>query len=85
MNENDVNALKIGVENEKRKIRSKMPLKVTIERDKNEDIELLRIEEIVDNEGNNLSKNFFALQIQSMSELDNFWLDSGIFSLNINN
>ena len=62
-----------------------MPLKVTIERDINEDIEMLRIEEIVDNEGNNLSKNFFSLQIQSMSELDNFWLDSGIFSLNINN
>lgn len=84
-NEDDVNALKIGVEDEKRKIRSKMPLKVTIERDKNEDIELLRIEEIVDNEGNSLSKNFFVLQIQSMSELENFWLDSGIFSLNINN
>ncbi|MBA6151518.1 virulence factor SrfB [Gelidibacter maritimus] len=84
-NENDVNSLKIGVEEEKRKIRSKMPLKVTIERDKNEDMELLRIEEIGDNEGNPLPKNFFSLQIQSMSELDNFWLDSGIFSLNINN
>lgn len=84
-NDNDVNALKIGVEEEKRKIRSKMPLKVTIERDKSEDIELLHIEEILDNEGNNISKNFFVLQIQSMSELDNFWLDSGIFSLNINN
>lgn len=83
--ENDVNAVKTGIDEEKRKIRRKMPLKITIERDKNEDIELLRIEEIVDNEGNSLSKTFFVLQIQSMSELDNFWLDSGVFSLNVNN
>lgn len=84
-NENDVNAVQMGVDEEKRKIKMKMPLKVTIERDKNEDIELLRIEEIVDNEGNSLSKNFFTLQIQSLSEPENFWLDSGIFSLNVNN
>ncbi len=82
--ESDVNAVQMGVDEEKRKIRRKMPLKITIERDKNEDIELLRVEEIVDSEGNSLSKNFFALQIQSMSELENFWLDSGIFSLNVN-
>ena len=73
----------MGIEAEKTKIRRKMPLKLTIERDKNEDIELLRIENIEDNEGNSLSLNFFALQVQSMSELDNFWLDSGIFSLNM--
>jgi hypothetical protein len=81
--ENNINAIQMGIEAEKTKIRRKMPLKLTIERDKNEDIELLRIENIEDNEGNSLSLNFFALQVQSMSELDNFWLDSGIFSLNI--
>jgi len=83
--EHDVNAVRMGVEEEKSKIRKKMPLKVTIERDKNEDIELLRIAEIVDNGGNAMSKNFFALQIQSLSEPENFWLDTGIFSLNVNN
>ena len=62
-----------------------MPLRITIARDKNEDIELLKIEEIVDSEGNQPSKNFFDLQVQSMSEIENYWLDSGIFSLNINN
>lgn len=84
-NENDVNAVQHGVDAEKAKIRQNMPLKVTIERDMNEDIELLSIEEIVDREGNPIDRNFFSLQVQSMSEVENFWLDSGIFSLNINN
>jgi hypothetical protein len=83
-NENDVNAVQSGIEAEKQKIKRNWPLKVTVVRDKNEDIELLYIEEIIDKEGNSLSKNFFSLQVQSMSEPDNFWLDSGIFSLNVN-
>lgn len=81
--ENDINTLEIGIKVEKNKIKSKMPLKVTIERDYNHDIELLRIEGIEDKDGNTLSSNFFVLQIQSLSEPENFWLDSGIFSLNI--
>lgn len=84
-NENDINAVEMGVDAEKKKIIKKMPLKITLVRDMNEDIELLRIEEIVDNEGNSLPKNFFVLNVHSMSELENFWLDSGIFSLNVNN
>ena len=83
--EADVNSVQRAVDEEKRRIRRKMPLKVTIERDLNEDIELLRIEEIVDSDGNPLSKSSFILQVQSLSELENFWLDSGIFSLNISN
>lgn len=82
-NENDINAVQMGVNKEKEKIRKKMPITVTIMRDKKEDLELLRIEEIKDSEGNSLPPNFFMLQVQSMSEIDNFWLDSGIFSLNI--
>jgi hypothetical protein len=81
--ENDVNAIHKGVEAEKAKIRRNMPLKVTLERDMNEDVEQLRIEEIIDRDGNTQNKNFFSLQVQSMSEVENFWLDSGIFSLNI--
>jgi len=82
--ERDVNAVQKGIDEEKRKIRGRMPLQITMERDMNEDIEHIRIVEIIDNEGNSLSRNFFSLQIQSMSELENFWLDSGIFSLNVN-
>ena len=81
--ENDINAVQSGIDAEKTKIRQNMPLKVTIERDMNEDIELLQIEDIEDKDGNSLSKNFFSLQVQSMSEVEDFWLDSGIFSLNI--
>jgi hypothetical protein len=84
-NEDDINAVQIGVNAKKTKILQNMPLRITIARDKNEDIELLKIEEIVDSEGNQPSKNFFDLQVQSMSEIENYWLDSGIFSLNINN
>lgn len=83
--ENDVNAVQNSVDAEKAKIRQNMPIKVTIERDISEDIELLRIEEVFDIGGNPLNRNFFSLQVQSISEVENFWLDSGIFSLNINN
>jgi len=82
--ENDVNAIQGGIDGEKARIRQKMPLKVTVERDINEDIELLRIEEVVDRDGNPVNGSFFSLQVQSMSEVENFWLDSGIFSMNIN-
>lgn len=84
-NENNIQAVQSGINAEKEKIRKNMPLKITISRDINEDIELLRIEEILDKEGNQMNINFFNLQVQSMSEVDDFWLDSGIFSLNINN
>ncbi|ESU22625.1 hypothetical protein FEDK69T_18810 [Flavobacterium enshiense DK69] len=73
------------IADEKQKIRQKMPLTITIERNFNEDAETLRLEEITDKEGNSLNKNFISLQVQSMSEVENFWLDSGIFNLNINN
>ncbi len=82
--EEDLHAIQKGIDAEKAKIRQYMPLTVTIERDIQEDIELLRIEEITDKEGKTVNKNFFTLQVQSMSEVENFWLDSGIFSLNIN-
>lgn len=72
------------IQKEKNKILRGIPLTITLSRDINEDIEKLTLEEVTDKEGNTLSKNYFNLQVQSMSELENFWLDSGIFSLNIN-
>ena len=81
--ENDITAIQKGILDEKTRIRKNMPLKVTIEREFSEDRELLRIEDVTDREGAPISKNFFNLHVQSMSEVDNFWLDSGIFSLNI--
>ena len=81
----DINTIQQEINREKDKIRSAMPIKITIERDINEDIEVLKLEEITDKEGNSMNKNFISLQAQSMSEIENFWLDSGVFSLSINN
>jgi hypothetical protein len=81
----DINTVQQEINREKDKIRSAMPLKITIERDINEDIEVLKLEEITDKDGNSVNKNFIILQVQSMSEIENFWLDSGLFSLTINN
>ena len=80
---NDESAVQQGIKDKTTSIEQNMPLRLTIERDTNEDIERLRMEEMVDQEGRDI-KRFFSLQVQSMSEVDNFWLDSGIFSLNIN-
>lgn len=83
--ENDVNAVQNAIEKEITKIRQKLPIKVTIERNMNEDMELLRINSVSSHEGEEMSTNMFTLQVQSMSEAKDFWLDSGIFTLNINN
>jgi hypothetical protein len=80
-----MNTIQHEINREKDKIRNAMPLKVTIVRDINEDIEMLKLEEILDKEGNSVNKNFISLQVQSMSEIENFWLDSGVFSLSFNN
>ena len=61
-----------------------MPLKVTISRDYSQDLELLRFEDVIDKNGDSVNSNLFILQVQSMTEMDDFWLDSGVFSLNIN-
>jgi len=82
--EDDVVAVQEGVEAEKAKIRRGFPLKVTLERH-GENKEELYLEDIVDKEGAPVSRNFVSLQVQSMSEEENFWLDSGIFPLSINN
>lgn len=79
-----INLVQQEIQKEKDKILRGMPLKFTISRDINEDIEKLTLEEVTDKDGKPLNKNFFNLQVQSMSEVENFWLDSGIFSLNIN-
>lgn len=80
-----INEIKIAIDNEIQKIKTNMPLQITIDRDIFNDSEQLIMEDILSKDGNSLNKNFFSLQIQSMSEIDNFWLDSGIFSLKINN
>jgi hypothetical protein len=79
----DVNLIQNAINHEKDKIRKQMPLKITLERDISKSLEYLRLVEISGNDGHALSPNLFILQVQSMSELDKFWLDSGLFSLNV--
>lgn len=83
--ESDLQAIQKGIELEKDKILKQLPLKISIERDISMDVELLKLREVLGQDGNALPLQFFVLQVQSMSELDKFWLDSGIFSLNIHN
>ena len=71
-----------GVKAEKEKIRRGIPFIVTIERDINEDIEKLNLMDITNKDGFTVSTKFLNLQVQSMSEVDDFWLDTGIFKLN---
>lgn len=85
MDDPPINQVQQDIQKEKDKISKGMPLKITISRDRNEDLEKLILEEVTDKEGNIINKNFFNLQVQSMSEVENFWLDSGIFSINLNN
>ena len=82
----DAKQIKDAVEIEKQRIRKQTPLVFTIEReDYQEDKESLRIELVeVDATGDELPVSYFSLQIQSMSESENYWLDTGEFSnLNI--
>ncbi len=79
-----LNLVQQEIQKEKDRIRTGIPLKVTISRNIAEDMEKLILEEVTDKDGNLLNKNFFILQVQSMSEVENFWLDSGIFGLNLN-
>lgn len=81
----DQNEVEQGIQAEIARIRRGIPLNITIERDVNDDIEKLNLLEITDRDGNTLNTNFLTLQVQSLSEVENFWLDSGIFSINLNN
>lgn len=70
-----------SAEDLKHRIRSKMPLMVTISRDYDENKELLKIEEVVDVDGNDVSKLFFELSPQTLTNPAGFWLDTGEFKL----
>lgn len=69
------------------RLRKLSPLKFSIIRENyNEDKESLKIESVVDCNNEDLPAAYFSLQVQSMSECDNYWLDSGEFAnLSINN
>ncbi|GAA3623183.1 virulence factor SrfB [Flavivirga jejuensis] len=69
-----------AVTNEIMRLEKLTPLKFTIERDYLEDKELLIIESVEDCNYEDLPINYFRIQVQSMIETDNYWLDTGEFS-----
>ncbi len=72
-----------AIEEFKHKIRKKMPLKMYITRDFMRDKERIQIEEVTDFEHNDVSKSYFELHVQTMSDEAGYWLDTGEFILNV--
>lgn len=70
------------IEREKENIRCKYPLNIEISRDP-DDLECLFVDDVSSEKGD-INKRFLRLQVQSMSEIQDYWLDSGLFKLNIN-
>lgn len=83
--ETDINKLKELVELEVSKINKSKPLKFYLSRNNypedNEKIELISVE---NSEGEELRLKNFRLQIQSINEGSNYWLDTGEFKLGVN-
>ena len=70
----------------KENIRKRTPLTIHVVReDYAMDKELLIIDSVIDKFGDDagLPVNFFRLQVQSLNEDEDFWLDSGAFNLSI--
>ena len=81
----DDNTVAMAMEEEKKKILRGFPLEVNLSRDYVVDKEQITVDSIKDANGASVNRNFINMQVQSMTEVDNFWLDSGIFNLNVNN
>jgi D-Tyr-tRNAtyr deacylase len=81
INSSDKKQINDATVNEIEKLRILSPYKVRIVRENyNDDKESLKIESVEDRNQNELPVSYFSLQVQSMSESDNYWLDSGEFS-----
>lgn len=81
----DLNELKELVELEVIKIKRATPLKFSVTReDYNEDKEALTLDAVVNADGEELRLKSFRLQVQSIAEGDNYWLDTGAFKLGLN-
>ncbi|MDR1829481.1 MAG: virulence factor SrfB, partial [Candidatus Fibromonas sp.] len=72
--------IKAAVHNEIGRLRKLAPYNISIVRENYlEDKETLKIESVEDRNREDLPAVYFMLQVQSMSENENYWLDSGAF------
>jgi hypothetical protein len=76
LEDKDKQRIENAVENEIVRLSNLTSFKFTVKRDYREDKEFLRIESIEED----LPSAYFSLQVQSMSETENYWLDSGEFT-----
>ena len=80
VNENDEKAIKLYLDQERERLIRLAPFTVQIDRENYPlDKETLNLISIVDKNGDNHPVKFFSLQVQSMAEDENYWLDSGEF------
>ena len=61
----------------------KLPLSVHVSRDTEKSKEEIRIENVFDFEGEEISKKFFQLDYQTLNGNNEYWLDNCEFILNI--
>jgi hypothetical protein len=64
-------------------LKNNFPLTIKLNRDFNENKEKIEIDEVLDKNGKSINKNFIKIHVQSMSEPEKFWLDTGIFNLGL--
>jgi hypothetical protein len=79
----DSERLAMEVENYKLNIKRNMPIKIRFSRDYRTDKEQLTIESIVDRNKDDISPSYFKLKLQTLSDSENYWLDTGEFVLEI--
>lgn len=86
IDEDDKRQIKEAVDREIERLQKLAPFKFTIVRENYlEDKETLKIEAVEDRNHEDIPVNCFSLQVQSMTESENYWLDSGEFhNLSIN-
>ena len=84
-NELDASALSHQMGVIRQRIKSRVPLVFQLEREYHTDKEAIKIMGVDDSERNAVSRQFFKFRLQSWSEDESNWLDSGVFVLQINN
>ena len=73
--------IKVEVARELERLKKLSPFTINIIRDNYlEDKELLKIQSVVDKNNDDLAIALFSLQVQSMSESESYWLDTGAFT-----
>ncbi|MDI9311748.1 MAG: virulence factor SrfB [Limnohabitans sp.] len=81
LNPEDTRQINNAIVSEIDRLRKLSPFKVKIVRENyNEDKESLKLESVQDRNQNEVSVSCFLLQVQSMRENENYWMDSGEFS-----